>query len=69
MKRTTDGGILEELGKRLRRERLDRNLTQAALAREAGISKPSVERLEAGRSVQLAPAVTAQQKAKHAHLR
>ena len=49
----TDDAILEELGRRLRRHRLDRNVTQAALAREAGISKPTLQRLEAGASVQL----------------
>lgn len=44
----TDEYILEELGKRLSHARLQRNLTQAALAEEAGISKRTVERLESG---------------------
>lgn len=50
----TDDTLLAELGARLRRERLDRNTTQAALAHQAGVSKSTVERLEAGESVQLA---------------
>jgi len=47
-KRATDGAILVELGGRLARIRLDRNLTQAKLATQAGVSKRTVERLEAG---------------------
>jgi len=49
----TDEAILAELGKRLARHRLNRQLTQAHLAREAGISKRTVERIEAGNSTQL----------------
>lgn len=49
-----DAAALLELGQRLTRARLDRNLTQADLAREAGVSKRTVERLEAGESTQLA---------------
>jgi len=48
-----DDRILAEFGARLERARLDSNLTQAALAAEAGISKRTVERIEAGRSTQL----------------
>jgi transcriptional regulator with XRE-family HTH domain len=44
----TDEAILRELGTRLAATRLARNLTQAALAREAGVSKRTVERLESG---------------------
>ena len=44
----TDEAILRELGSRLAATRLARNLTQAALAREAGVSKRTVERLESG---------------------
>jgi transcriptional regulator with XRE-family HTH domain len=47
-KLATDEVILGELGKRLARIRLERNLTQAQLATQAGISKRTVERLEAG---------------------
>lgn len=44
----TDEKILEELGARLAGTRLGRNLTQAALAEQAGVSKRTVERLESG---------------------
>jgi transcriptional regulator with XRE-family HTH domain len=44
----TDDTVLAELGHRLARTRLERNLTQDRLAREAGISKTTIERLEAG---------------------
>ena len=47
-KQATDELILGELGGRLAKIRLDRNLTQARLATEAGVSKRTVERLEAG---------------------
>lgn len=49
----TDSAILSELGQRLARLRLERNLTQAALAKEAGVSKRTLIRLEAGESTQL----------------
>lgn len=40
--------LLGELGGRLARVRLDRNLTQAEVAEQAGVSKRTVERLESG---------------------
>jgi transcriptional regulator with XRE-family HTH domain len=46
----TDPAILQELGERLERRRIDANLTQAALAEEAGISKRTLERIESGHS-------------------
>lgn len=49
----TDEAVLERLGERLSRFRLDRNLTQADLAAEAGVHKNTVFRLEAGGSTQL----------------
>jgi transcriptional regulator with XRE-family HTH domain len=49
-----DEVVLRELGARLARSRLDRNLSQAQLAHEAGIGKRTVERIEAGDSAQLA---------------
>jgi len=52
-KHSTDQAILSELGERLARSRLGRNLTQAELAAEAGVSKRTVERMESGESVQL----------------
>lgn len=45
---TTDEAILSELGRRLAQARLARNLTQAQLATQAGISKRTLERLESG---------------------
>jgi transcriptional regulator with XRE-family HTH domain len=50
----TDTAVLHEFGDRLKRRRIDAGLTQARLAEEAGISKSTVERLEAGHSVDLA---------------
>jgi transcriptional regulator with XRE-family HTH domain len=46
----TDATVLQELGARLERRRIDANLTQARLAEEAGVSKRTVERIEAGHS-------------------
>lgn len=48
-----DAVILRELGARLARFRLERNFTQAALAEQAGISKRTLERIEAGGPAQL----------------
>ena len=45
--------VLAELGERLARHRLNRNLTQDQLAREAGVSKRTIIRLEKGESSQL----------------
>ena len=47
-KQATDETVLAELGGRLTRIRLERNLTQLQLAKEAGVSKNTVQRLEAG---------------------
>ena len=44
----TNQAILQELGERLAGARLARNLTQAALAEQAGVAKRTVERLESG---------------------
>lgn len=49
----SDSAILEALGERLARRRLDLQLTQAAAADQAGVSKRTLERMEAGASVQL----------------
>jgi len=49
----TDEVILAELGERLSAARLSRDLTQAQLAETAGVSKRTVERMEAGKSAQL----------------
>jgi transcriptional regulator with XRE-family HTH domain len=52
--RSTDQAILAELGARLAALRLAADTTQAALAEAAGVSKRTVERLEAGGSTQTA---------------
>ena len=44
----TDDAVLRELGARLAGARLAQNLTQAALAEQAGVAKRTVERLESG---------------------
>jgi len=49
----SDQTVLSEVGARVQALRLERNLTQGELAREAGLSKITVERLEAGQSTEL----------------
>lgn len=49
----TDTAVVEELGARLKRTRLQRNLTQRRLAEEAGISLATVRNLEDGKPSQL----------------
>lgn len=49
----TSGGLCAELGARLAKIRLSRNITQEALAREAGIGVRTLRRLEAGGSCTL----------------
>ena len=44
----SDAALLRELGTRLAAQRLALNLTQAQLADEAGVSKRTIERMEAG---------------------
>jgi len=45
--------MLAEIGLRVARRRIELGLTQADLAEQAGIGKRTLERLEAGESVQL----------------
>jgi putative transcriptional regulator len=49
----SDSAILEELGSRIARCRLNQNLTQEAFAELAGVSRPTVARLESGHSTTL----------------
>lgn len=53
----TDEAILAELGARLAARRVDLQLTQAAVAEQAGIAKRTLERMEAGHSSQLSSLV------------
>ena len=48
----SDKAILEDLGQSLAELRIARGLTQAAVAKQAGIGKRTVERIEAGTSCQ-----------------
>jgi len=45
---TNDDQVLHEIGGRLARARLDKDLTQAGLAELASVSKRTIERLEGG---------------------
>ena len=49
----TDTAVLQELGDRISRHRLNKNMTQLALAEEAGISLPTLQRIEKGQSTTL----------------
>jgi len=49
----TDEAVLAELATRLRRARLERNLSQTELARQAGIGRVTLQRIEDGGSASL----------------
>lgn len=49
---STDSTTLQEIGARLAQYRLNRNLTQEQLAREAGVSLSTLNRMESGKSSQ-----------------
>jgi|SRR3972149_5187786 len=51
-KTLTDMAILDELGVRIVRRRIDLHLTQADLAKQSGVAKRTIERIEAGASAQ-----------------
>ncbi len=48
-----DAAVVDELGRRLRQMRLEQNLTQQDLAKEAGVSVATVRNLEDGKRTQL----------------
>lgn len=50
---SSDTTVLAELGDRLARTRLERNMSQQQLALEAGLSKRTIERMEAGEESKL----------------
>lgn len=47
----TDDAVLSELGARLARVRLDRDITQRELADRAGVGRRAVQRIERGEAV------------------
>ncbi len=49
----TDAAVLEEIGHRLRRARLARNLTQRQVAEEAGVSEVTINKIERGEPAKL----------------
>lgn len=49
----SNDAVLEQLGERLRQYRLNKNMTQTALAKEAGVSSRTINRVEHGHSTQL----------------
>ncbi|VAX05080.1 hypothetical protein MNBD_ALPHA03-118 [hydrothermal vent metagenome] len=49
----SDEALLRQLGERLLQHRLNRNITQRALAKEAGVSVRTINRVERGHSTQL----------------
>ena len=50
----TDVQILQELGTRLKTERIRQKMTQETFAKNCGVAKSTVERFEKGESVQFA---------------
>ena len=53
----TDDTVLAEIGRRIAQRRLDLELTQQAVAEQAGVSKRTVERIEKGGSTQLSSVI------------
>lgn len=53
----TDDAVLAEIGARITARRIDMQLTQAAVAEQAGIGKRTLERMEAGKTSQLSTLV------------
>lgn len=53
----TDDAVLAELGVRIAGRRVEMQLTQAVVAEQAGIAKRTLERMEAGKTSQLATLV------------
>lgn len=53
----TPEAVLEELGRRVARRRLDLGITQADAAARAGVGKRTLERIEAGADVRLSTLV------------
>jgi putative transcriptional regulator len=49
----SDKAIIKEIGRRVKRRRLERNLTQQEIADIAGISRPTVSDLERGKPFEI----------------
>jgi len=49
----SDKAVIGELGSRMQRERLNHNMTQSHLALKAGVSRRTLQNLEAGHSCSL----------------
>jgi len=49
----TDETVLAEIGERISQRRIELELTQAELARQSGVAKRTVERIESGASAQI----------------
>jgi transcriptional regulator with XRE-family HTH domain len=49
----TDEAILNEIGQRIANRRIELNMTQAAVAKKAGVGKSTIERIEGGASSQM----------------
>lgn len=47
----TDETVLQELGARLARRRIDRNITQRELGEQAGVGRAAIQRIETGEPV------------------
>ena len=55
----SDQALLVELGGRIQRARLNRNLTQPELAQRAGVSRRALQKLEAGGATTLSTFIRA----------
>jgi transcriptional regulator with XRE-family HTH domain len=53
LRQLTDEAVLAEVGRRIARTRLERNLSQQHLAADAGVGQNTLKRLEAGRGATL----------------
>ena len=52
-KKSSPKAVIQELGTRIARRRIERGLTQAEAAEQAGVGKRTIERIEAGGDMQL----------------
>lgn len=52
LKENSDDAALKELGERIFQYRLNKNMTQSALANEAGVSERTIMRVEKAHSIQ-----------------